>query len=109
MVIVGVGSKSYVVVLPRNDTVRASALPTKLSQARSPNPVTMRSEPPVMFVERRASGSASRSTESGATLTPGPVPAVPKSEYQQPPDASQVCHEPTATAGCGFSGQKVES
>ena len=68
----------------------------------------MRTPPSLPTLTIFASGCAAVMERSGLTFTPGPEPATPPVEYQQPPNASHVCHWPVATSACGLDGQSLE-
>src|SRR5688500_8712002 len=91
--------------------VTASTLPTKFPQSVGPpNPVTTRNPPsPPAVLTIVASASPPRAgvknVLSGLTLAPGPLPAVPLTEYQPPLRASHVCQVSSAGVPCGLLGK----
>ena len=64
--------------------------------------------PPSPELTILALGCAAVMVRSGSTFVPGPDPATPPFEYQQPFSAFHVCHVPFVTLPWLKDGQSVE-
>src|SRR5947209_511975 len=82
--------------------------PAEPPPAAPPRPATTRTPPPPSpALTVFASGCAAAMVRSGLTFAPGPEPAAPPVEYQQPFSASHICQVPAVTTDCGLDGQKA--